>query len=61
MYRNVLHVHVSDVHSWKLKTRLHGIHRKQCCRKCISWDGGAADVQGLWKENCVNNLIRLIF
>ena len=56
MYRKV--VHVLDVHNGKCKSPLHAIHSKQCCRKCISWDCGAADVQGLWKTNCVNNLLR---
>ena len=56
MYRKVLHVHVLDVCSGKCKFPLHVIHSKQCCRKCISWDSGAADVQGPWKANFVNNL-----
>ena len=58
MYRNVLHVHVSDVRHGKCISHLHGIHSKQYCRKCICWVGGTADLQGLWKTNCVDNLIR---
>lgn len=57
MYRNVLHVHVSGVHNGKCISHLHGIHSKLCCRKCISWAGGTADLQGLWDTNCVNDLI----